>query len=180
VERVHLTIGDRIYKYFSYKNTYGYVDILPKIVKANNVTVHSTTGMAPSQVTDSDVLAILKRMVAGRRVAFTSLKQRCFTWGSTCTSVRRRWGSPRLPNGFQHRDIQDRERNRDPAELEDLNGTHINGQFNREELTPVRITERTAYKINKILDKRVRRHIREYPCLLARLQRGLRILGACK
>jgi len=37
---------------------------------------------------------------------------------------------------FQHRDIQGRESNREAAEEEDLNGTHIDGQFYREELTP--------------------------------------------
>jgi len=47
-------------------------------------------------------------------------------------------------------------------ELDDLNGTPIDGQFYREELTTVRITDRTSYKIDKILDKRVRRGIREY------------------
>jgi len=47
-------------------------------------------------------------------------------------------------------------------ELEDLNGTPIDNQFYREQLTPVRVTDRTAYKIDKILDKRVRRGIREY------------------
>ena len=44
----------------------------------------------------------------------------------------------------------------------DLNGTPIDGQFYQEELTPVRITSRTTYKINKILDERVRRGTREY------------------
>jgi len=34
-------------------------------------------------------------------------------------------------------------------ELEDLNGTPIEGQFYREELTHVRITDRTFYKIDK-------------------------------
>ena len=46
-------------------------------------------------------------------------------------------------------------------ELEDLNGTPIDGQFYQEELTPLRITTRTTYKIDKIMDKRVRRGIRE-------------------
>jgi hypothetical protein len=45
--------------------------------------------------------------------------------------------------------------------MEDLNGTPIDGQFYQEELTPVRITSRTTYKIDKILDKRFRRGIRE-------------------
>ena len=47
-------------------------------------------------------------------------------------------------------------------ELDDFNKTPIEGQFNAEKLTPVRITEETTYKIDKILDKRVRRGIREY------------------
>jgi len=47
-------------------------------------------------------------------------------------------------------------------ELEDLNRTPIDGQFYQEELTPVRVTKSTVYKIDKILDERVRRGIREY------------------
>jgi len=43
-----------------------------------------------------------------------------------------------------------------------LNGTPIDGQLYREELSPVRITDRTYYKIDKILDKTVKSGIREY------------------
>jgi len=38
-------------------------------------------------------------------------------------------------------------------ELEDLNGTPIDGQFYRVELSPVRINDRTAYKIDKCWTK---------------------------
>jgi len=41
--------------------------VLPKFVRAYNDTVHSATGIAPSRVTDSDVLAIWKMMEARRR-----------------------------------------------------------------------------------------------------------------
>ena len=47
-------------------------------------------------------------------------------------------------------------------ELEDLNGTLIEVQFYGEELTPVRATKRSVYKIDKILDKRYRNGILEY------------------
>ena len=47
-------------------------------------------------------------------------------------------------------------------ELKDLNDTPIDGQFYQEELTPVRVTSRTVYKIDKILDKRIRRGSLEY------------------
>ena len=40
-----------------YRNTYKY-DLLPQFVRGYNDAVHSATGMAPSEVTDSDILAI--------------------------------------------------------------------------------------------------------------------------
>jgi len=47
-------------------------------------------------------------------------------------------------------------------EPEDLRGQEIEGQFHTEELVPVRITKQTTYKIDKILNKRVRRGLLEY------------------
>ena len=62
VEQSHRTVKNKIYKYFTYKNMYSYIDVLPKFVRAYNATVHSATGLAPSRVTDSDILAIWRRM----------------------------------------------------------------------------------------------------------------------
>ena len=47
-------------------------------------------------------------------------------------------------------------------ELDDLNRTLIEGQFQIEELTPVRVTKSSVYKIDKILDKRYTNGILEY------------------
>jgi len=74
VERAQRTIRFRLYKYFTYKNTFRYIDVLPKFVRAYNDTVHSMTGMAPSRVTDSDVLAIWKRMIRRRRIREAKVK----------------------------------------------------------------------------------------------------------
>jgi transposase len=62
VERVNRTLRDKRYKYFTYKNTYRYIDVLPKFVTGYNAIVHSTTGMAPGKVRDTDVLAIWNKM----------------------------------------------------------------------------------------------------------------------
>jgi len=62
IERAHRTIRDKLYKYFTYKDKYRFVDVLPQFVKGCNATVHSTTGMSSAQVTDSDILAIWERM----------------------------------------------------------------------------------------------------------------------
>ena len=47
-------------------------------------------------------------------------------------------------------------------ELHNLNKTPIDDQFYQEDLNPIRVTRRTLHKIDKILDKRVRRGIAEY------------------
>ena len=39
VERALRAIRDRLYKYFTYKNTFRYIDVLPKFVRAYNDTV---------------------------------------------------------------------------------------------------------------------------------------------
>ena len=59
---VECTIREKLYRYMWYKNTYRYIDVLPRFVKGYNDTVHSATGMASSEVTDSDILAIWNRM----------------------------------------------------------------------------------------------------------------------
>ena len=67
-ERAQRTIQDRLYKYFTYKNTYRYIDVLPQFVEAYNDTVHSTIRIAPSKVTDSDILAIWRKTKKNRHV----------------------------------------------------------------------------------------------------------------
>jgi len=136
VERVHRTIRDRLYKYFTHKNTYRYIDVVPKFVKAYNETVHSTTGMAPSRVTDSDVLAIWKRMktVHGRvRV----VKKATFRVGQHVRISKEKMLFAKAAEQnfstafFSFAKVIDR-RPRAVYELEDLNGTPIDGQFYRE------------------------------------------------
>ena len=60
-------------------------------------------------------------------------------------------------------------------ELVDLYSTPLDDHFYTEDLTPVRITSRTTYKIDKIMDKRVRRGIRE---VLVRTQRYDRVFDS--
>jgi len=43
IELPHLSIRHRLPKYFTYKNTFRYIDVLPTIVRAYNDTVHPTS-----------------------------------------------------------------------------------------------------------------------------------------
>ena len=48
-ERVQRTIKSKILKYFTYKNTYRYIDILQKFAESYNATHHSTLKMSPNK-----------------------------------------------------------------------------------------------------------------------------------
>ena len=50
IERAQRTIRDRLYKCFTYSNTNRFIDVLQKFVDAYNDTIHSTNGMAPSNL----------------------------------------------------------------------------------------------------------------------------------
>ena len=51
-----------MYKYSTFKNSYRYIDVLADLVAGYNATVHSSTGIGPANVTDSDLLTIWKRL----------------------------------------------------------------------------------------------------------------------
>ena len=57
-ERFNSSLQSKLYRYFTWKNTYRWIDILPDIVKSYNHTFHKTLGGTPSQVTpeNSDIL----------------------------------------------------------------------------------------------------------------------------
>jgi len=120
--------------------------------------------MAPSPVTDSDVLAIWKRMESRRSVCVAKPTFRVLQ------HVRISKEKMRLAKAVEQNFSTEVLRvakviDRWPRavyEQEDLNYTPLDDQFYREEPIPVRINERIAYKMDKILDKRVRRGIREY------------------
>ena len=120
--------------------------------------------MAPSRVTVADVLTIWGRMEARRlQVRFQTANIR------VGQHVRISKEKMKFAKATEHNFSTEIFRivkviNRRPRvvyELEDLNGTPIDAQFYSEELTPVRISSRTTYKINEILNKRVRRGIPE-------------------
>ena len=54
VERFNRTFKNKMYKYFTAKNTLTYIDVLPKLVKSYNNTYHRSIKMKPSQVNKSN------------------------------------------------------------------------------------------------------------------------------
>ena len=163
MERVHRTLRNKLYRYFIYKNTYRFANGLQQFVKAYN-TVYTAHGMVPAAVTDKHVLEKWTRMNGRRsRVRVGRLK---FNMGQ---HVRIRKEKMKFAKGSVHNFTDEvfrivkviRRTTRPVYELDDLNGALIEVQFYGEELTLVRVTERSFYKINKILGKPHRNGILE-------------------
>jgi len=53
-ERAILTIKQKLYRYFSYKDNYSYMPVLQDIVDSYNHTYHRTIGMIPADVRDAN------------------------------------------------------------------------------------------------------------------------------
>jgi hypothetical protein len=165
VERVQHTLRDSFNRYFTFKNTYRYIDLLHKFVRDYHNTVHTTTGIAPSKVTDSDILNIWKRMNAKRlRIPSVEVK---FRLGQHVRISKEKMKLAKASEQNFSTEIFRISKiiYRTPLpfyELEDLNKTPIDGLFYGEELTPVRISKRIVYQIDKILRQRRRRGILDY------------------
>jgi transposase InsO family protein len=72
VERFNRTLKERIYRYFTHKNTRRYIDVLDDIVHAYNNTHHRTIGMTPTQVNSENEQSV--------RVRIYPLKPKKFKW----------------------------------------------------------------------------------------------------
>ena len=66
VERFNRTLKERLYRYFTAKNTLNYKQALPDVVRGYNATPHSSIGMAPESVTLDNSAEVWKKLYAKR------------------------------------------------------------------------------------------------------------------
>ena len=68
-ERFMRTIKERLWRYFTHRNTHRYVDVLPNLVESYNNSRHSATKMAPSAVTLENAAEVRKNLI--KRYAYS-------------------------------------------------------------------------------------------------------------
>ena len=62
VERFNRTLKERMYKYMTGRNTPKYLDALPDLVQRYNTRIHSSTKMAPADVTPDNASVVWRRL----------------------------------------------------------------------------------------------------------------------
>ena len=162
VERFNRTLKSKMWKYFTFKNTHRYIDILPDLLKSYNNTFHRSIQMKPSQVNKSneDVVwhTLYGRTVSkpvrykfhvGSKVRISKTKKTFdkgykANWSMEIFVVSERL--PRQPPVYR---------------LKDMQGEPIEGVFYEPELQEVE-KEDEVYQVEKTLKKRKRKGKVEY------------------
>ena len=161
IERAHRRIRDKLYKFFTYKNSCRYLDVLADYVKGYNATVHSSTGMAPASVTDSDVLTIWK-ILQKKRSRVLVIKAKYSVGQHVRISKEKAKFANSAEQNFRSEIFRIVKVIPTIPRPEDLNNKLIDGLFYQEELTPLYVSKQPLFKFDKIIATRVRRGIKEH------------------
>ena len=162
VERFNRTFKNKMYKYFTAKNTLTYVDVLPQLVKSYNNTYHRSIKMKPSQVTKANEAKVWDTLYGSdvqKRVRFK------FEVGDRVriSKVKRLFEKSYLPNFTEEmftvykrfaRQVPVYKLNNDAGEI-------LDGTFYESELQKV-IKNDDVYRVEKILRKRKSNEVVEY------------------
>ena len=159
VERAIRTLKTRLWKYFTWKGNYRYIDVLPSLVNSYNHSKHRSIGRAPAEVSKDNEWFVWRKLYAdiktpsetkpprfeyeiGQKVRLSKVKK-IFDKG-----FERNWSReifvvcerlPRTPPVYR---------------LKDLAGDIIEGVFYGAELQAVMKEDSDEYRVEKIVKKR--------------------------
>ena len=162
VEGFNRTFKNKMYKYFTAKNTLTYINVLPQLVSSYNNTYHRSIKMKPSQVTKANEAQVWDTLYGNdveKRVRFK------FQAGDRVriSKVKRMFEKSYLPNFTEEIfTVYKRMARQVPVyKLKDDAGEILDGTFYEPELQKI-IKNNDVYRVEKILRKRKRKGIVEY------------------
>ena len=161
-ERFYRTIKTKMWKYFTHKETYKYIDVLNDMVRSYNNTYHRTIGKSPSSVTKADESAMHNKMYGTEAAA--EIKPKLKSGDRVRISkIRRTFDKGYLPNWTEEVfTISEALRTNPPTyKLHDYFGEPIEGTFYEHEVQRV-IKVDDVFKIKKILNTRKRGGVKEH------------------
>lgn len=162
-ERGIKTVKMKLFRYMLHKQTYRYVDVLPKTIQSYNSTKHSALGVAPKDVTkvNEDEIRYNQYLQRSKRLGKKPVKARLPKY-HIGTEVRISHGRTVFDREYQQKWTGELFRIKrvymregiPVYKLFDWNGDEVLGTFYEDELQPVIVNENTMYKIEAIIKKR--------------------------
>lgn len=161
VERFNRTLKTRMFKYFTWKNTHKYIDVLPDLVSSYNNSFHRSIGTKPILVNKQNENKVWEKLYSSGKQLPTHFKlnigdkvriskyKTIFTkgylpnWTEEIFTITKRIG--RKPPVYQLKDHND----------EDIHGTYY--EYELQKITK----EDDVYRVEKVLRRRTRNGQRE-------------------
>ena len=161
-ERMIKTIKQRLYRYFSEKNTTNWIGVLPKITAAINRSPCRITGKRPIDVTPENAAAIWENVYGNYVRNDGNLSKATKTTKILPgDNVRISRAKPIFEKGYLPTFSDEiftvtskSSANPDHFQLKDYKDEPISGRFYAPEILKVRVDEDTTYRIEKVLKKR--------------------------
>jgi hypothetical protein len=167
-ERVIRTLKEKIYRYMEEKNSERYIDVLPDLVASYNDTYHKSIKMAPSEVTEANEGEVLENLYGDAWASDKKKKKPKFKVGDfvRISKVKGVFEKGYVGNWTEEIFIVDLVKTSAIPQvmykLRDWNGDKLEGSFYDKELQLVDADLDGYWRVEKILDKRVRRNKKEY------------------
>lgn len=161
VERANRTIKERLYRYFSQKNTQRWIDIIDKIIDAINNSVNRTTGMKPNSITYENSQDLLKRIY---KDGITENKKPKYKIGDIVRISKAKgiFDKGYYPNFTDElfKILQVNKTTPPSYRIEDLEQNPIEGIFYEQEL--VKTTIDTTFRIAEIIKSRTHKGVKQH------------------
>jgi hypothetical protein len=159
VERLNRSLKEKMWRYFNHKNTYRWLEYLPELVSGYNAAKHTTTGLAPKDVTqDNEIPLWVKQETKLDDYTPKEVKLDVKIGDSVRVSkVKGPFAKGYLPNWSEEVFTVSQILNTKPIQVkvQDWNGEEIQGSWYLPEIQ--RVAKPELYRIEKVIEtKRVR------------------------
>ncbi|GFU54058.1 putative uncharacterized transposon-derived protein F54H12.3 [Trichonephila clavipes] len=161
LERAHKTLQNKMFRVFTHRNSYKYLDILKPLVDSYNNSVHRSHGFAPANVTEADepqLYKLLYKIDSPIRFRFAVNDV------VRISKARKVFRKGYLPGWTEETFIIYKRYPTNPPTyvLQDLSGKEIAGRFYTEELQKIDKSDNDLWTIEKIIRKKVEEHPDNY------------------
>lgn len=155
-ERVIRTLKGKLYRFFTDRQTYNYIEHLDDIVEGYLATVHSTIGMAPQDITEKNAQDIYEKLYLPQQIEAEQRNvEYNFDIGDKVNLLKDR---STFNKGYKETYFQEifkivsRTRTHPPRyKLVDLLQEQINGSFYEQQMAKVTYKRDELYKIEKVV-----------------------------
>ena len=157
VERWHRTLKQRMFRYFTTHNTLRWIDILSDLVVAYNESYHSSIGMAPLDVNDSNEEEVWNRLYKARLRPRRRKKPTLRVGDRVRLQKKHRPFKKGYLPGWTEEVFSIAKVKQGPPpqyKIVEWDGTPIQGTFYEQDVQKVHVTDQTLFRVEKVLQRK--------------------------